>query len=142
MKKILIICTVAFAFCFSAYGQKQSNKQSSTKVSSPFNWPKIDESKLGVCKPITKEQMEKIEKASAILFKEYEKINEYSESMEFVYTDAMKYAPYILDFISIERLCCPSYSFFIKFTADSKKVSLIVGGSSKIKELAKEYTKE
>jgi hypothetical protein len=112
------------------------------KVSTPFVWEKINESGLGSCHKISKEQLAKIEKVLPILFKQYSKINEFNDCLEFVYNDFEKYAQPILDFISVERVCCPSYTYYMKTYPDKNQVSLVVGGSPKIKELAKDYTKE
>lgn len=144
MNRLLLVLTVAFAILTgSCNGQtnKDIEQLKSDKSSSPFKWDKIDESSLGSCRKVTKVQMAIIDKVFPILFKEYNKINEFEESLEFVYTDVEKYSPLILDFIRIERVCCPAYTLYMKFSPNSNTVSLIVGGSKKIKELAKDYTK-
>ncbi len=148
--KIIII--VALATCFTFCNEQQTvNKPTTkiiqqatdtTKIVSPFFWNKINEDGLGSCNKISKEQMLRINKVHPILFKEYSTINEYGECLEFIYDDVDKYSPLILDFISVERVCCPQYTFYIKFYPTGNKVSLIVGGNEKIKELAKEYIKE
>ena len=142
MNKLFLITTVALTMLFSSCnGQTNKSKKESVntiqtktnKSSSPFLWDKIDESTLETCNKISKEQFAKINKVMPILFKEYTKINEFDESLEYVYNDVDKFSPLILDFISVERVCCPAYTFYIKFSPNSKTVSLIIGGSKKIK---------
>ena len=150
MSRIFLITSILFSLLyFPCNGQTLKNNKGNNivhskknKLTSPFIWDKIDESLLGTCFKISKEQFAKIEKVMPILFKEYVKINEYNDCLEYVYSDREKYSSLILDFISVEHVCCPAYTFYIKFSPNSNNVSLIIGGSKKIKELAKEYTED
>jgi hypothetical protein len=87
-----------------------------------------------VCKPITVEQMKRMEILEPIVFKQYEKVIELPDAMEYVFADSKKYASILLEFMTIERDCCPSTTMSLKFEPSSSKVSLILGGSQKLKE--------
>ena len=87
-----------------------------------------------VCKPITDKQMKRMEILEPVIFKQYEKIIELPDAIEYVFADSKKYAPLLLEFMTIERDCCPSAAMNLKFEPNSSRVSLILGGSQKLKE--------
>ena len=57
-----------------------------------------------------------------------------ADAIEYVFADSKKYAPLLLEFMTIERDCCPSAAMNLKFEPNSSRVSLILGGSQKLKE--------
>lgn len=87
-----------------------------------------------VCKPITAEQMKRMNILEPIVFKQYEKVIELPDAMEYVFADSEKFASILFEFMTIERDCCPSATISLKFEPNSSKVSLILGGSQKLKE--------
>lgn len=87
-----------------------------------------------VCKPITAEQMKRMEILEPVVFKQYEKVIEWPDAIEYIFSDSKKYAAILFEFMTIERGCCPSAAISLKFEPNSTKVSLILGGSQKLKE--------
>jgi hypothetical protein len=142
MKKYLAIALLALALFSTACKNKVCNDKNcmnpDKKTMAANGQP--DTASL-TCKLSTQAQLERSETLRATLFSKYEKVNETSDAMEFVYADSKKYAPTILEFISTERECCPFVTFNMHWEPNSDKVSLSIGGSPRIKEMLKTLIK-
>lgn len=132
MKKYLILIA-ATVFSLSACGQKSCKDKCCAKSANVLT---KDTTAL-VCKLTSEEQMKRSEELRATVFKKYEKINETADAVELIYSDSKKNAPMLVEFITTERVCCPFFTFDLKFLPNSDKVSLTIGGSPKIKEMIK-----
>jgi hypothetical protein len=121
---------------FTSYGQKSCEDNCSKKKKSDATTTTQNPAPLS-CKMTSVEQMKRSEELKATLFKKYDKLNESPDAIELVYADGKKYSPLLIEFINSERVCCPFYTFDLKFEPNSEKVSLIIGGSPQIKEMAK-----
>jgi hypothetical protein len=143
MKNIIIMTVLIAVFGISACGKKVCKDNCSidnTQKRANMSVNKADTTNL-VCKLTTEEQMKRGEELRNTVFKEYEKLNEFPEAVQLVYSDSKKYAPILVDFINTERACCPFFTFELKFEPNSDNVSLTIGGSPKIKELVKALLK-
>jgi hypothetical protein len=137
MKKTLMLSIAVTALCFSACGQKSGKDKCCSKKNSTITTTASTDTTTLVCKLTTEEQMKRSEELKATVFKKYEKLNEFPDAVELVYSDSKKYAPMLVEFINSERACCPFFTFDLKFLPNSDKVSLTIGRSPKIKEMVK-----
>lgn len=128
-----VILVVTFVCYFTSCGNKRICNDASC---GPAANEKTDTASL-TCKLTNAEQAAREEKLRATVFSKYEKINETDDALELIYADGKQYAPILLDFIITERECCPFFTFNMKFEPNSNKVSLIIGGSPKMKEMLK-----
>ena len=72
------------------------------------------------------------------LFSEIEETRELSDGYEFRFADGPNVLKRLVDFVSLEKLCCPFLNFAIEIEAESGPVWLRLTGREGVKEFIQE----
>jgi hypothetical protein len=87
---------------------------------------------------ITAEQRERHLAKSRELFSEIEETRELSNGYEFRFADEPKRLQRLVDFLSLEKLCCPFLRFELKVEPENGPVWLRLTGREGVKEFIRE----
>lgn len=71
------------------------------------------------------------------IFRQAEEIIELEDAIRFTFTSSPGFSSRLIEFINLERDCCPFFSFKLDFKPDHGPITLEMGGSKEAKGMLK-----
>jgi hypothetical protein len=89
------------------------------------------------CKLTNKELAKREGELKKVIFSKAQKITENNDSYELVFKESEDFSLKLVEYINLERQCCPFFTFSMTFEPQEGIVKLKIGESSEIKNLLK-----
>lgn len=72
------------------------------------------------------------------IFSLAEEVTELEDSIRFVFSTADEFSSRLIDFINLERKCCPFFWFKLDFMPEQGPIHVEIGGPKEAKEILKD----
>lgn len=90
------------------------------------------------CNLIDRKQIEHRQEVIAELFKDSRQVTELADGYALSYPGSAQWATKLLEFIVVERSCCPFFTFELVFEPNQGPILLRLRGAEGVKELMEE----
>jgi hypothetical protein len=87
------------------------------------------------CNLTSKEQIKRYKELKDHLFKKIADVKELPEGYDLIFRENIEFSNQLVEFVNFERVCCPSFTFAMKFDPNGGPIHLEIKGSKGIKDM-------